>query len=154
MVNLDDTDLMILRTLNKNSKASIYQLSKQTGIPSTTVHNRIKKLEESKVIKAYTINVDYALLDKNVIVYILATYDMKEMERKGLSLDGLTVLLRKIPEVEDIAFVAGRFDVILKIRLKSIKTLSSLVLDRIRKIPGILHTESIYSLFYETERRI
>jgi Lrp/AsnC family leucine-responsive transcriptional regulator len=154
MVNIDDTDLLILQTLNKNSKASIYQLSKQTGIPSTTVHNRIKKLEESKVIKSYTIDVDYAQLDRNIIVYILTTYDMKAMERAGLSVEGLTKLLRKMPEIEDIAYVSGRFDIILKVRLRNIKSLGSLVLDRIRKIPGIGHTESIFSLFYETERRI
>jgi len=154
MVNLDDNDLMILRTLNKNSKLSIYQISKQTGIPSTTVHNRIKRMEKEKVIKAYTIDVDYEQLERNVIVFLIATYDLKEMERKGLNIDGLTVLLRKIPEIEDIAYVTGRFDMILKVRLKNIKTLSSLVLDRIRKVPGVLHTESIYSLFYETERRI
>jgi DNA-binding Lrp family transcriptional regulator len=153
-MDLDDKDLRILQTLNKNSRLSTYQLSKQTGIPVTTVHNRLKRLEEEHVIKNYTIEVDYDTLQRNVIVYILTTYDMNEMEKAGLSTEGLSKILWKIPEVEDVSFVTGRFDIILKVRLEGIKTLNALVLDKIRKVPGIKRTETIYALFHESRRRI
>ncbi|MBU0460970.1 MAG: Lrp/AsnC family transcriptional regulator [Nanoarchaeota archaeon] len=154
MIELDDKDYMILRTLNKNSKLSTYMISKQTGIPVTTVHNRIKRLEEEKVIKSYTIDVDYEKIGMEVVVYLLTTYDMNEMERKGLKIEGLTKTLKSIPQIEDISYVTGRFDIILRVRLKNIKNLSSLVLEKIRKIPGIGHTETTYALLYSSKRRI
>jgi len=151
---MDDKDMLILRTLKKDSKLSTYQVSKKTGIPMTTVHNRIKKLEGSKIIKAYTIDVDYEKLGRDVIVYLLTTYDLNEMEKKGFKLDDLTKTLKSIPQIEDIAYVTGRFDIILKVRLKNIKNLRSLVLGKIRKIPGIGHTETTYALYYNSRRGI
>jgi Lrp/AsnC family transcriptional regulator for asnA, asnC and gidA len=153
-MDLDDKDLRILQTLNKNSRLSTYQLSKQTGIPVTTVHNRLKRLEDNKVIRAYTIDVDYKTVHRDVVVYILMTYDMNEMEKAGLNTESLSKIIWKIPEVEDVSFVTGRFDLILKIRLESIRTLSTLVLDKIRKVPGIKRTETSYALFHESRRRI
>jgi DNA-binding Lrp family transcriptional regulator len=153
-MNLDDKDLMILRALSKNSKLSTYQLSKQTGIPATTVHNRIKRLEEAHIVKAYTIDIDYKMLDREVIVYILITYDLSEMERAGRSIEDLTRNIWKMPEIEDVSYITGRFDLLLKVRLTSIKTLSALVLDKIRKVPGIKRTETSYALFHESRRRI
>jgi Lrp/AsnC family transcriptional regulator for asnA, asnC and gidA len=153
-MKLDDKDSLILSTLAKNSRLSTYQISKQTGIPVTTVHNRIKRLEEQKIIKGYTIDVDHKKLKNDVIVHLLIKYDMNEMEHAGLNLEELTKRFKKIPEIETISYVTGRFDIILKVRLKSIRNLGTLVLNRIRKIPGILHTESIYSLYDESIRRV
>ena len=154
MTVLDEKDLKILEALSANSKLSTYQVSKQTGIPTTTVHNRIKRLEDEKIIKAYTIDVDHEKLGKDVIVFLLSTYDMNKMEQAGMSLDDLTKKLKQIPEVEELSYVTGRFDMIIKLRLKSVGSLSQVVLDEIRKIPGVLRTESIHALFNTRISRI
>lgn len=153
-MDLDDKDLMILKTLSMNSRLSTYQVSKQTGIPTTTVHNRIKRLEDEKVIRSYTIEVDHEKLDRSVVVHLLAIYDMNVMEKAGLSVEGLTKRLKRIPEIEEVSYTTGRFDILIKLRLKSINLLTTLVLDKIRKIPGIVRTESIYALFNTSFKRI
>ncbi len=153
MSDLDDKDMMILRTLNRNSRLSTYQISKMTGIPTTTVHNRIKRLEDEKVIKGYTVDVDYGKLNREVVVYLLTTYDMNKMEKAGMSLNDLTKTLRKIQGIETISYVTGRFDVILKVRLRNINQLSKVVLDKLRKVQGVIRTESVYALHHEMVRR-
>ena len=55
---LNEKDLLILEKLKENSRLSVLQLSRKTGIPPTTIHNRIKRLREHKVITNYTIRVD------------------------------------------------------------------------------------------------
>jgi Lrp/AsnC family leucine-responsive transcriptional regulator len=55
---MDEKDRLILQELKKNSNRSTQQLGKATKIPSTTIHNRIKKLEKIGIIKQYTIQID------------------------------------------------------------------------------------------------
>ena len=70
MKNMDDKDYAVLNVLRKNAKLSTKQIAKKTGIPITTVHNRIKKLESSGIIKGYTTILDNKLIG-NVIAFIL-----------------------------------------------------------------------------------
>ena len=54
-MNINEKDRKILDVLKKNAKLTTSQISKKTNIPITTVHNRIKKLEQQEIIKGYTI---------------------------------------------------------------------------------------------------
>ena len=45
IMKLDRKDLQLLKILEKDAKASVQFLSKETGIPASTVHHRIKRLE-------------------------------------------------------------------------------------------------------------
>ena len=55
---MDEKDSLLIEHLRKNSKQSVQELAKATKIPSTTVHNRIKRLEKDGIIKQYTIKTD------------------------------------------------------------------------------------------------
>ena len=44
-MKIDQKDQIILTLLEQNSRASIQLISKATGMPASTVHHRIKKLE-------------------------------------------------------------------------------------------------------------
>ena len=47
-------DIQLLEILEKNAKSPVQELSDVTGIPASTVHHRIKKLESNNTIKRYT----------------------------------------------------------------------------------------------------
>ena len=55
---MDEKDRLLLIELKKNSNQSVQELGKATKIPSTTVYNRIKRLEKEGAIKQYTIKID------------------------------------------------------------------------------------------------
>lgn len=55
---MDEKDKILLNELKKDSKRSVQELSKATKIPSTTVYNRIKALEEEGIIKQYSIKLN------------------------------------------------------------------------------------------------
>ena len=54
---MDDVDTAILRSLIKNSRISLSQMSKEIDVPDATISNRLKKLE-NEVIKRYTVILD------------------------------------------------------------------------------------------------
>ena len=61
-MELDNKDVQLLEILEKNAKAPVQEISEKTGIPASTVHHRIKKLEANKIIKGYLRSVIITLL--------------------------------------------------------------------------------------------
>ncbi len=51
MYNLDKDDLIILKELQKDGRISYAELSRITGIPGSTIHDKIKRLISKGVIK-------------------------------------------------------------------------------------------------------
>ncbi|MED3573095.1 Lrp/AsnC family transcriptional regulator [Cytobacillus praedii] len=57
-MELDNIDFQILRLLSENSRIQWKDLGQQIHMTGQAVGNRIKKLEDSGVIKAYTLLID------------------------------------------------------------------------------------------------
>ena len=57
-VLMDNIDKKILEELQKNSSIPLSELSKKVGLSNTPCWNRIKKLEEEKIIKSKSIIID------------------------------------------------------------------------------------------------
>lgn len=59
-VSLDETDHCILAGLSSHRYSSFRELGQQLNLPSTTVHYRIKRLKEQKVLSGFAYGVDAA----------------------------------------------------------------------------------------------
>ncbi|MBP6000539.1 MAG: winged helix-turn-helix transcriptional regulator, partial [Sediminibacterium sp.] len=57
-VPLDGKDLAILRLLQQNARMSVKEISESVQLSTTPVHERIKRLEASGVIKQYATLID------------------------------------------------------------------------------------------------
>lgn len=145
MLKLDEIDFKILDVLKENSKLSTHKISKKTAVPITTVFNRIKKLEREGLIKKYSVILDEKKLGKILTAYIFMRYNMT-VWGKALTREELGKQLLVLPNVEEIKYTLGRFDILLKAKIKDIEELNELVLTRLRKIPGIGQTETFIVL--------
>jgi len=67
-VPLDVKDLAILRLLQINARISVREISESVQLSTTPVHERIKRLEASGVIKQYATLVDGAKIKKGLMV--------------------------------------------------------------------------------------
>lgn len=141
MFKLDEIDLRIMDILKENSKLSTHKISKKTGIPITTVYNRIKKLETEKVIKKYALILDYEKIGKHIPAYVLINVDGKVLKEKNLNYDSLTKKLKFFPEVEEAHSLTGTFDLIIKIRTENVPKLNEFLVS-LRKIEGIEKTQT------------
>mgnify|MGYP001087331559 CR=1 FL=1 len=61
-MNLDETDVKILKTLISNARLSSRQISKKSGVSIGTVLTRMKKMEAEGVIRGYSAIVDHEKL--------------------------------------------------------------------------------------------
>ncbi len=70
-MELDNIDFQILQLLSENSRIQWKDLGKKIHMTGQAVGNRIKKLEESGVIKAYTLAVDELKLGFTYTAFII-----------------------------------------------------------------------------------
>jgi Lrp/AsnC family leucine-responsive transcriptional regulator len=70
-MELDNIDFQILRLLSENSRVQWKDLGEQIHMTGQAVGNRIKKLEESGVIKAYSLIVDEMKLGLTFTAFVI-----------------------------------------------------------------------------------
>ena len=69
MTKLDDVDLQILKTLQKNAKLTTKELADAVHLTPTPVFERQKRLEKKGFIKKYVAILDPEKLDLGLQVY-------------------------------------------------------------------------------------
>lgn len=139
---MDGKDTAILSVLKENAKLSTQQVAKQTRIPITTVHNRIKKLKKDGVIKGYTVVLDNKKVGKPLAAFILITVDYKLLKEIKKSQYELAQQLLRHPGVESSAMITGASDIIIKVRFGSIDELNGFVTVYLRNVQGVEKTQT------------
>ncbi len=142
MTKIDAIDLKILAELQKDANISVPKLSKKINVNPSVVYSRIKRLTKRELIKRFTIEVNDEVLGYNVSAIIGLNIDSKVREQI------LEEMLR-MEGIRDVYEVTGRFDLLVRVKAKSLEDLHSMVSAKMGKINGVNHTET----FIEMRRR-
>ena len=67
-IQLDETDLHILKILQKNALATVKEIASEVHLSTTPVHERIKRMEQNGVILQYAALVDRTKVKKGLMV--------------------------------------------------------------------------------------
>jgi DNA-binding Lrp family transcriptional regulator len=105
---LDAIDFEILRILQKDSRTSYRKIADALGIAVGTVYNRIKRLEDEGVFKAYTVIVDPTKIGYDLTAVILVQAEgphLAEVE-KEIAQSDYTICVYDITGDFDIAVIA------------------------------------------------
>ncbi len=137
MINLDETDASIIDVLRGNARLSTREIAKKSGIPAGTVYKRMKRLETDGIIKGYTVTLDNEKIGKDTLAYILVR-TRPEADYSSMMKD-----ITKHEGVEDVAALAGEFDIFVKIRTKSIKKLDEFVFRYLRRFQEVTQTHTM-----------
>ena len=122
-MELDNIDFQILRLLSKNSRIQWKDLGEQIHMTGQAVGNRIKKLEDSGVIKAYSLIVDEMKLGLTYTAFII-------IYMKTTNHDAFIRLMNDCKEVVEVHRVSGEGCYHIKIKVSSQEQLN-LFLDKI-----------------------
>jgi len=126
---MDDIDSEIIRSLVKNSRITLSQMSKEINVPDATISNRLKKLEKN-VIKQYTLIVDPDELGLTVTAIIIIQTESEKHENVKNELS-------KLEEVSEVYSVSGEYDILIKIWAHSIEELNDIMNSKIRSVDGV-----------------
>ncbi|HEX7757671.1 MAG TPA: Lrp/AsnC ligand binding domain-containing protein [Niabella sp.] len=139
-LNLDKLDLQIIQEMMQDAEISYADLGKKLFVSGGTIHVRIKKLEELRVVKGKRLSVDLKSLGYDVIAFI-GVY----LEKSSLY-DSVAKELRKIPQIVRLNYTTGNYSMFAEIICKDIQELRFVLHDELQKIKGIERTETFISL--------
>ena len=138
-LKLDEIDHQILNMLIENTRVPFTDIAKKLLISAGTVHVRVRKMEDAKIIKGSSLTVDYKKLGYNFIAYV------------GIFLQNTSQIkfvlqrINQIPHVTVAHTTTGKFNIFCKIRAKSTSHAKEIIFE-IDDIDGIYRTETMISL--------
>lgn len=136
---LDEIDHQILNMLIENTRIPFTDIAKKLLISAGTVHVRVKKMEDAKIIKGSSLTLDYQKLDYTFIAYV-GIYLQNTSQTKFV-----LQRINEIPNVTVAHITTGKFNIFCKIRAKS-TTHAKEIIFKIDEIEGICRTETMISL--------
>ena len=137
---LDETDLKILRTLQKNAKLTTKELADAVHLTPTPVFERQKRLERLGYIKKYVAILDPEKLNQSLQVYCKGK--LKQINHEIA--DAFTRRIMRIPEVTECYNTSGNYDYLLKVRAADMKQYQEFVLNKLGEIESLASIESTF----------
>ena len=145
----DATDLKILELLQFNSNITNAQLAQEIGLSPAPTLERVKKLENSGVIKSYHAVINHASVGLGVSTFVMVT--IKGHNRENI--DKFIAAISVIKEVVECHHVTGQADFILRIVCSDIPAYQKLMLEKVSNIEVVDGMQSmvILSTFKESK---
>ena len=137
---LDETDLKILRTLQKNAKLTTKELADAVHLTPTPVFERQKRLERQGYIKKYVAILDPDKLNQSLQVF--CKVKLKQINHEIA--DSFVRRIQRIPEVTECYNTSGAYDYLLKVRARDMKQYQEFVLNKLGEIESLASIESTF----------
>ena len=127
---LDKKDLSIISLLKENSRLSIRDIAKQTGIRPSTVHQRISQLKKNNIIEKFTVKLNNKEIGENFIVFLsLKTKPSVLIDNKIIN----------DQHVKEVFGITGEHDMLLKLKFEDIEEFNEFIL-KFRKESQLITT--------------
>ena len=78
-MRISAADEQLLSLLREDARAATADIARRLGLSRTTVQNRIARLEQSGVIRGYTVRIDDELERSRIRAHIMITLRPKQM---------------------------------------------------------------------------
>ena len=140
METLDDIDLQILRTLQKNAKLTTKELADAVHLTTTPVFERQKRLERKGYIRKYVAVLDPEKLNQGLLVF--CKVKLKQINHEIAN--SFTRRIMRIPEVIECYNTSGQYDYLLKVRAADMKHYQEFVLNKLGEIESLSSLESTF----------
>ena len=127
----DHVDLAILRRLARDGRATYKEMAQETGVATSTVMTRVRRLSASGVIERFTLVVNPELVNRPLTAFlgIRVQPDRKE---------AVVERLREMGPVLEVYEMLEPYDLIAKVRTESIPALKESVLRTLTGLDGVL----------------
>jgi DNA-binding Lrp family transcriptional regulator len=138
---LDRTDLKILEQLQLDARISNQDLARRVNLSASPCLRRVRRLEDSGMIRGYTAIVDQQRYGLPITVFIRITLErhdtqtVSEFERR----------VRDIDEIMDCFLMTGQRDYLLRVVAASLEGYERFIRDVIHTIPGIASIDTSFA---------
>ncbi len=138
MRQLDRTDARILRALDENPDATVVALARRLDLARNTVQSRLRNLEQSGVLQAFSTRVRPEAVGRPVLAFVTLTIDQVDVAK-------LTAELALIPEIIELHATTGDGDLLARVVVASPADLHAVTL-RMLHVPGVARTSTAMAI--------
>ncbi|UVC09018.1 Lrp/AsnC family transcriptional regulator [Rhizobium sp. TH2] len=136
--SVDASDRRILAELARDAGQSFAELGLKVALSPPAVHERVKRMKQSGVIRDTVARIDATAVGKSLLAFV-------HVEAAGWGKSERLLQLARYPEIEEMHSVAGDASMVLKVRTESPQALEHL-LGQIHSVPGVRGTKSFIAL--------
>lgn len=145
---VDEKDYAILKLLQQDAKLTIREIAKKIHLSPTPVHERIKRLEQTGVIKQYA-----ALLDHNALGESLTVICYVSLKEHTKSVGSLFVqAVTKLEKVIEFYNISGEFDFMLKVVARNMADYHRFHVESLSELPGVGTIQTVFVMDVIMER--
>ena len=127
--HLDAVDLGIIDILRGNGRATNQDIAERLSITAATVSSRLKRLEESKVMRVVTVT-DFAAMGYDVLFAI-------GVKVRGRPVADVARDFAQLPEVFSVNIMHGAHDIELLVALHDFSEITMFLTDHVAGIGGL-----------------
>ncbi|MGK0457342.1 MAG: Lrp/AsnC family leucine-responsive transcriptional regulator [Polaribacter sp.] len=139
---LDTIDKKLINLLQQDSKQTTKQLSLQLNLSVTAVYERVKKLENQKVIEKYVAIINKNKIERSFLVFC----HIKLIQHSKEYVTTFEREVLKLEEVSECFHVSGDYDYILKVYVKDMDAYRNFVVTKLTAIKYIGSTHSTFTI--------
>jgi DNA-binding Lrp family transcriptional regulator len=138
MAEIDDTDRAILRALLADGSLGAKEVGLRVGLSQPAAWRRIRRLEETGVIRGRRLVLDREKLGFGVVVFL----GVRLAAKGRLDLEAFERAVQAIPEVQLVQHVLGVHDYRLRVVARDLSDFERILRRRIMTLPGVGQVES------------
>lgn len=147
MMMLDDIDHALLRALGRDATQSAGALGRELGLSQPATWRRIRRLQDSGIIRGRKLDLDAGKLGFGVTVFL----GIKLATKGRVSLEDFERAVSAIPEVQTVEHVLGMYDYRLRVTARDIADFERVLRRRIMTLPGVGNVDA--NVLLSEERR-
>jgi DNA-binding Lrp family transcriptional regulator len=117
---LDDKDKKILEILKLDARLPVREIAKRAKMRPSTVHQRIQKLLESRMIEKFTIKLNNRAAGENFIVFMLV---------KGGTSEYIDSRFLGSRNVKEVFGITGEYDVLIKLKFENVEEFNEFIIN-------------------------
>jgi DNA-binding Lrp family transcriptional regulator len=145
MTALTPKDQELISLLRVNAREPVSALARKLSLSRTTVQDRLRRLEQTGIIAGYQVRLSETIEQGGIRAFVTVEVEPKRT-------NDVSRALLKMPQVEALYSVSGKYDLIGLVRTSSAQDMDKL-LDVVGVIPGVTGTESAVILSTKFDRR-
>lgn len=126
----DEKDLRLLELLEVDSKRTIKELSRLSGMRPSTVHHRITRLVDNGVIERFTIRVSDEKVGNRLLVFMLISGSLEKY---------IDEAFRNHPNVVEVHGITGEYDLLMKLKFRDMKEFNRFIIHFRNKYSDSIH---------------
>lgn len=139
---IDTFDRKILDVLAVEGRISVTELARRIGLSKSPTQARLKRLEDSGVIRGYRALFDPIRLGRDHVAFV----EVKLADTREAALAAFNAAVVRVPEVEQCHLIAGSFDYLLKVRTAGMTGYRAVLAEKISTLPHVANTSTYVAM--------